>query len=177
MRNSRYGWRLDRKSFLLGNACAFLAFILLCVLTIAAATARGLTVELDSEEMALMIQEQVVVQAKRELPKMITGAKSEIPRIVEEEMKDQLSDRMEIAGFVFTMPDELMQQLKRNMQKNVENATGLILDGIDTQILAQDFGDDVYNLVKQTMQEELHGQTFRVFLFERIPVMVRVHVN
>jgi hypothetical protein len=161
----------------LGAGCALALFVLLLVAAVAMLASRGVSIQLDSEELALHIREQVEIQAKASLPKMIAGAKAEIPRIVREEMQDQLSDRMEIAGFVFTMPAELMNQLESNLQKNVENATGRILDGIDTKTLALQFGQDAYRMVRQTLQEELHGQTFMVFLFDRIPVPVHVTVN
>ena len=169
--------RLESRSFLLGAGSALVLFVLLLVFAAAMLTSRGVSIQLDSEDLALLIREQVESQAKAALPRMIAGAKAEIPRIVQEQMQDQLSDRMEIAGFVFTMPAELLHLLERNLQKNVENATGRILDGIDTETLAAQFAQDAYRMVRQTLQEELHGQKFMVFLFDRIPVPVHVIVH
>ncbi len=139
---------------------------------------HGFTVYLDSEEVSRLVRDQVVEQAKKDLPRIIEEAKLEIPRIVEEEMRDQLtSDRMEIAGFVFRVPEELMSQLKANMQENVERATAEILDGIDTDEVAEKFGADVYAMVNHTLFSELHGQIFEVMAFDRLPVRVRVGVR
>ena len=173
-RNAR---RLDSRSFLLGAGSVLALFVLLLAAAVAMLTSRGVAIQLDCEDVALLVREQVESQAKAALPRMIAGAKAEIPRIVREQMQDQLSDRMEIAGFVFTMPAELLQQLERSLQKNVENATGQILDGIDTATLAAQFAGDAYRMVRQTLQEELHGQTFMVLLFDRIPVPVHVIVR
>jgi hypothetical protein len=141
-------------------------------------SSQGVTVYLDSEEVARLVRDQVILQARQDLPQLIAGAKAQIPAIVEEEMREQLnSDRMEIAGFVFRVPDELMAQLKKNMQDNVENATAEILDGIDTDEVALQFGEDVYHMVRETMQGELHGQSFEIMAFDRLPVLVRVNVK
>jgi len=166
------------RSFWAGFFCAVL---MLCA-TLAGAfyllSSQGVTVYLDSEEVARLVRDQVILQARQDLPQLIAGAKAQIPAIVEEEMREQLnSDRMEIAGFVFRVPDELMAQLKKNMQDNVENATAEILDGIDTDEVALQFGEDVYHMVRETMQGELHGQSFEIMAFDRLPVLVRVNVK
>lgn len=177
MRKDKQTWTLDRRSFLAGFMGAMLlAAVVLGSFTAVIATS-GLNVQLDGGEMAALIKEQIVVLAKSELPKVIADAKAEIPKIVEQEMSGQLSDRMEIAGFVFRMPDELMKQLRVKMQSNVENATVQILDGIDTMIFAEQFGDDVYRMIHETMQNELNGQDFTILAFNRIPVKVRVWVK
>ena len=172
-----YGRSIDRKSFFYGFTGGVFFLLLLFSAALFFVSSEGLTVKLDSEQMALMIQQQVAEQAKKELPQVVDEAKEEIPRIVQEEMQNQISDRMEIAGFVFRMPEELMNQLELNMQKNVENATALILDGINTEKIAENFGANVYDLVKKTLQQEIHGQSFRVLVFDRVPVTVNVYIT
>src|SRR5690554_5783888 len=108
-------WLMDGKSFWFGFAGGILTLLLLAVVGVGTVWSRGVTVQLDSEEMALLIQKEVVAQAKQQLPKVVDGAKAEVPRIVQEEMQDQISDRMEIAGYVFRMPEELMEQLEINL--------------------------------------------------------------
>lgn len=171
--------RKDTSSaFRRGFGCGLLLLLLLVGAVGYFLLDRGFTVFINSEEAARLIREQVVAQAKKDLPRIIENAKLEIPRIVEEEMRDQLtSDRMEIAGFVFRVPEELMNQLKANMQENVENATAEILDGIDTAEVAEQLGVDVYTMVRQTLFAELDGQVFEVMAFERLPVRVRVGVR
>lgn len=142
------------------------------------AAVKGATVSLDSKELAIIVRNRIVAQAKAEIPKVIEGAKAEIPAIVEKEMRTRIvSDRMEIAGFVFRMPPELIEQLNSKMRKNVENAAGQILDGIDTDQLAEKFGAEAYMLVQEALQEELAGQTLRVMVFNRIPVRVNVEIQ
>lgn len=136
------------------------------------------SVYLDSEELAQIIGNRIMTQIHRELPLIIEGAKSEIPAIVEREMATQLtSDRMEIAGFVFTVPEELMAQIKHSMQANVENATAKILDGIDAKLVGERFGEDVYRLVRETLRREVDGKTFTLLLLGKMPVKVKVHVQ
>jgi hypothetical protein len=165
-------------SLLMGFALAIVLVAAVLVGGVYFLTNHVVRVNLDSEAVALLVRDQIVSQAHLELPKIIEGAKAEIPGIVEKEMEDQLSsDRMEIAGFVFRMPEELMAQLKHNMQANVENATGEILDGIDTALVADQFGEDVYTMVRETMKEELDGRTFTFLIMDRLPLTVQVHVN
>lgn len=154
-------------------------FVLLLVgIFTGVAAAKGATVSLDSKELAVIVRERIVAQAKAEIPKVIQGAKAEIPAIVEKEMKTSVvSDRMEIAGFVFRMPAELIEQLNSKMRKNVENAAGKIMDGINTDQLAEKFGAEAYLLVQEALQDELAGQTFRVMVFNRIPVRVNVEIR
>jgi F0F1-type ATP synthase membrane subunit b/b' len=169
---------IEPRSFCAGVAFAFLLLLITAGAALAYVSSQGVTVVLDSEQMAELVSESIAEQAKEDLPKIIAGAKSEIPGIVDKEMRDQLSsDRMEIAGFVFRMPEELTEQLRKNMQKNVEKATGQILDGIDTTMLADEFGRNAYSMVRDSMQNEFDGQTFRVMLFNRIPLAVRISMQ
>ncbi len=141
------------------------------------AAVKGATVSLDSKELASIVRNRIVAQAKAEIPKVIEGAKAEIPAIVEKEMRTRIiSDRMEIAGFVFRMPPEFIEQLNSKMRKNVENA-GQIMDGIDTDQLAEKFGAEAYLLLQEALQEELAGQTLSVMVFNRIPVRVKVEIQ
>ena len=165
--------KIDRFSFVIGFICAGLLFFSALTLSAGYLATQGVTVYLDSDEVARVVREQIIVQAELDLPRLIAGAKAEIPEIVEKEMQGQLtSDKMEIAGFVFRRPDELMEQLKSNIQLNVENAAGQILDGIDTQIMAEQFDDDVYHMVKETMHDELDGRSFQIIVFGSIPIRI-----
>jgi hypothetical protein len=167
--------RIDKTSFFAGFLSAVIVILFLMSGATGMAATRGVTVSLNSGDMAQIIRDRIIIQAKGDLPHVIEQAKAEIPSIVEKEMEDQFaSDRMEIAGFVFTMPDELVEQLKTNMQQNVERATAKIMDGINTDALADQLGEDAYLLVQETMQNELNGQSFNVMVLNRIPV--RVHV-
>lgn len=142
------------------------------------AAVKGATVSLDSKELASIVRNRIVAQAKAEIPKVIEGAKAEIPAIVEKEMRTRIiSDRMEIAGFVFRMPPEFIEQLNSKMRKNVENAAGQIMAGIDTDQLAEKFGAEAYLLLQEALQEELAGQTLSVMVFNRIPVRVKVEIQ
>ncbi len=142
------------------------------------AAVKGATVSLDSKELASIVRNRIVAQAKAEIPKVIEGAKAEIPAIVEKEMRTRIiSDRMEIAGFVFRMPPEFIEQLNSKMRKNVENAAGQIMAGIDTDQLAEKFGAEAYLLLQEALQEELAGQTLSVMVFNRIPVRVKGEIQ
>jgi len=139
---------------------------------------QGFSVFVDSEELARLVRARVVEQAKKDLPLIVENAKLQIPYIVEQEMRDQItSDRMEIAGFIFRVPDELMNQLRANMQKNVENATAEILGGINTDEVAEQFGLNVSEMVKQSLFSQLDGQVFEFKVFELLPMRVRVGVR
>lgn len=178
MRRQHAKGYIEPRSFCAGVAFALLMLLITTGAALAYVSSQGITVVLDSEQMAELVRESIAKQAKEDLPKIIAGAKSEIPGIVDKEMRDQLlSDRMEIAGFVFRMPEELTEQLRKNMQKNVENATGQILDAIDTTMLAEEFGRNAYNMVRYSMQNEFDEQTFHVRLFNRIPLPVRISMQ
>lgn len=173
----KYLRNFDRSSYWSGfiSAVILLLFVFGSVLLLF--SVRGVTVYISSEDLAGMVRDRVVTQARQDLPGIIANAKAEIPKIVEEEMRDQLtSDRMEIAGFVFRVPDELMNQLRKNMQDNVERATGEILSGIDTTTVAEQFGESIYQMVRQTLHGELDGSSFHIKVFERFPLRVRVSV-
>ena len=84
---------------------------------------------------------------------------------------------MEIAGFVFRMPEELMIELRQRLQTNVENATGEILDGMNTSLLAEQFGNNAYAMVRDTIQGEFGGQSFSVMIFDRLPLRVKIAIS
>jgi hypothetical protein len=170
--------RKETKYFLSGFlAGAFLLLVVFSGLTGMAAS-RGVAVYLDSGEIAQIIHDRIVAQAKTDFPRVIEEAKAEIPEIVEKEMAGQFaSDRMEIAGFVFRMPEELVEQLRANLRRNVESATAQILDGIDTDELADKLGEDAFLLVREAMENEFSGQSMQVMLFKRIPVRVNIFLE
>ena len=178
MRNTQSKFRLDRLSFAAGFVAAGIVILLLLAGLGGMAATQGVTVRLEGEELAALIRERIASQVRAEMPKIIEEAKAGIPAIVEKEMETQFtSNRMEIAGFVFKMPEELMTQLKNNMRDNVEQATGQILDGIDTNQLAEKFGANAYQLVQESIQSELDGQSFHVLVFNRIPLRISVRVE
>ncbi len=139
---------------------------------------RGVQVYLDSGEISASVGSQVTWYAERDLPRMIDGAKAEIPEIVRQEMEGQLtSTRMEIAGFIFTLPDELAAQLEGFLRENVENSVYRLLDGIDTRELSREIGETAAYLVQEQMQETLHGQTFTITVLGPIRMPVTVFIR
>ncbi|HAA37536.1 MAG TPA: hypothetical protein DCE00_01540 [Firmicutes bacterium] len=177
MGKRRERWQLEKKSFWYGVSCSLAVLLLINAVIFSYAVTQGVTIQLDSEAMARAVQQQVISQAKQELPLIITEAKAEIPRIVEAEMNHQFSGRLEIAGFAFSLPEELMLQLRSKMRTHVENVTAQILDGINTQILAEQFGDNVYTKMKKTMSGEFNMKSFPVYIFGRIPLQLRLQVE
>lgn len=139
---------------------------------------NGVQVYLDSQDVSHSVGAQVTWYAERDLPRMIDGAKAEIPEIVRREMQGQWgSTRMEIAGFVFNLPDELMEQLDGFMRENVENSVYQLLDGIDTGELAREIGETAALLVEEQMQEVLHGQTFYIKVLGPLDLPVTVFIQ
>lgn len=173
----QHGRKWHFSSYLAGFASALFLFLLLLAGAAYLLASRGITITLDSSKVAQLVRVQVVSEAQRSLPRLIDSAKAEIPGIVEAQMREQIiSDRMEIAGFVFRLPDELLGQLRQSMQNNVEKAVAEILNGIDTTLAAEEIGADVCLLVRQTLTRELHGDTFQVLAYGRIPLNIRLKV-
>lgn len=171
------GRKLLFSSYLAGFASALLLFFLLLGGAVYLLTSQGITITLDSGKIAQLVRVQVVSEAQRSLPRLIDDAKAEIPGIVEAQMREQIvSDRMEIAGFVFRVPEELLGQLRQSIQSNVEKAATEILSGIDTVLVAEDIGENVYLLVRQTLVRELHGDLYQVLAYGRIPLNIRIKV-
>lgn len=168
--------KIDGKSFWLGCGAGILSILLLFAGLFGIFWSQGVTVPLESETLAKLLQEQFVALAKEQLPAVVEAAKAEVPSIVEKNVRNQFPARMEIAGFVFRMPEELMRQLEKNLQANVQKTTETILDGIDTSKLADDFGFSVYEMVKKTMKTQLDGQHFHVLLFDRLPLKIKLKV-
>ncbi len=139
---------------------------------------RGVQITLDSRDISTSVGTQVTLVAERDLPLMIDAAKAEIPEIVRKEMEGQLtSTRMEIAGFIFTLPDELALQLEGFLRENVENSVYRLLDGIDTWELSRDIGETASYLVQEQMQENLHGQTFYIKILGPLELPVTVYIE
>ena len=168
----------NRVLFLQGTLCGVAVTLLLLVLVGVFLLNNGVEVVLDSEDIATSVGTQVSYYARRDLPNMIESAKAGIPEIVRNEMEGQLSStRMEIAGFIFTLPVELVQQLEGFMMQNVENSVYQLLDGIDTSQLSTEIGDTAAWIVQEQMSESLNGQEFHINIigpFE-LPVTVYVH--
>lgn len=176
MRKHSRNRSFDCRSFWYGATAAGLIMLALIFAFALSIYSKGITVRLDSEQITLLIKRQITENTSRKLPEIIAGAKSEIPRIVKEKIEFRFSDRMEIAGFVFRVPDELLAQLRSSMQQNVEKATGMILDGINTDEIAERLGSDFSAAVKSALQEEMEGQSLHVNLWGVVPVKVRVQI-
>jgi len=170
--------RAHLPSFLAGFASALFLFLLLFGGVVLLLTYHGVTVTLNSGEIARMVRERVVIQAREDLPRLIDTAKTKIPSIVEAQMREQLiSDRMEIAGFVFRVPEELLGQLRQSIRESAEQAATKILEGVDTSALAENMGDNVYLTVQETLSQELHGKIFEVLAYGRLPLRVRLQIS
>ncbi len=138
----------------------------------------GVQVYLDSKDISEAVGVQVTYYARRDLPRMIDAAKAEIPDIVKREMEGQMgSTRMEIAGFIFTLPDELIEQLDGFMQENVQNSVYRLLDGIDTSQLSDEIGETAALLVQEQMRETLHGQIFYINVLGPLDLPVTVFIQ
>jgi hypothetical protein len=93
-------------------------------------------------------------------------------------MEGQLSStRMEIAGFIFTLPVELVNQLEGFMMQNVENSVYQLLDGIDTSQLSVEIGETAALIVEEQMSESLHGQEFQIKVFGPFDLPVTVYIQ
>jgi hypothetical protein len=168
----------NRTSFLQGTLCGVAFTLLLLVLVGVFLLNNGVEVVLDSEDIVESVGMQVTYYARRDLPRMIDSAKAGIPEIVRNEMEGQLtSTRMEIAGFIFTLPHELVQQLEGFMMLNVENSVYQLLDGIDTSQLSVEIGEAAALIVEEQMSESLHGQEFRINVFGPFELPVTVYIR
>lgn len=167
-----------KRLFLQGALCGMAFIVLLLVMTGLFLVNNGVEVFLDSEDIVNSVGLQVTYYARRDLPKMIDTAKAGIPEIVRKEMEGQLSStRMEIAGFIFTLPDELIQQLEGFMRQNVESSVYQLLDGIDTSELSAEIGAAAALIVQEQMQETLHGQKFHIKVLGPFDLPVTVYLR
>jgi hypothetical protein len=168
----------NRTLFLQGTLCGVAFTLLLLVLAGVFLLNNGVEVVLDSEDIAASVGAQVSYYARRDLPNMIESAKMGIPEIVRNEMEGQLSStRMEIAGFIFTLPVELVQQLEGFMMQNVENSVYQLLDGIDTSQLSTEIGETAALIVQEQMSESLNGQEFHINIIGPFELPVTVYVR
>lgn len=168
----------NRVLFLQGTLCGVALTLLLLLLAGFFLLNTGVEVVLDSEDIADAVGSQVTYYARRDLPRMIDTAKLGIPEIVRNEMEGQLtSTRMEIAGFIFTLPGELVQQLEGFMMQNVENSVYQLLDGIDTSQLSTGIGETAALIVQNEMKESLHGQQFHIRVLGPFELPVTVYIR
>ncbi len=166
------------QTFIWGTLCGVTLSVLLLSLGGWWVIRNGVTVYLDSNDIAATVGAQVTSYARNDLPKMIDAAKAEIPSIVKNEMDGQLSERkMEIAGFAFSMPDELVLQLESYFQSNVEKSVYRLLDGLDTSQLSKDIGKTASLLVAEQMREQLHGETFSIPIMGPFELPVTVFIR
>ncbi len=102
---------------------------------------KGVTFYLDSSDIARVVKEQVIHYASNNLPLMIDHARSKVPGIIQSELQGQMTaGQIEIAGFVFSVPQELVAQLEEHLQSNVKTIVFTLLDGIDTELLSEEIG-------------------------------------
>ncbi len=138
----------------------------------------GVTVYIKSEDIAAEIGVQVRSYVERDLPRMIDGAKAEVPYIVENGMDGQItSRRMEIAGFIFAIPDEFFNQLDRYLKDNVTETVYQLLDEIDTTMLAGEIGTMTTSLVEEQMKNNLHGSIINVNIKGPVNFPVKIHLK
>lgn len=138
----------------------------------------GVTIFIKYEDIAAEIGLQVQSYVERDLPRMINAAKVEVPYIVENGMEGQLTSRkMEIAGFIFAIPDEFFNQLDQFLKDNVTETVYRLLDEIDTQMLADEIGVMASSLVKEQMKNNLHGSIIYVNIKGPLNFPVKIHLK
>ncbi len=164
--------------FVLGTLFGVTLSILMIIATGLFILNKGVEVYLDSSSIASSVGNQVTSHAKKDLPKMIDSAKAEIPSIVKKEMEGQInSKRLEIAGLVFSVPDDLINQLESQLQDNVKKAVFSLLDGINTTDLAKDIGKTATLLVNEQIETVFHGQSFHVKIIGPLELPVTIYLD
>lgn len=139
---------------------------------------RGVTVYLDSNDIAAVVENQIIHYATRDLPLMIDSARAKVPGIIKSELQGQVTaGKIEIAGFVFSVPPELVIQLEEHLQNNVKLIVLSLLDGIDTELLSQEIGGNAANIVKEEMRVSLHEQKVYIPIMGSLNLPIKIYVH
>ncbi len=139
---------------------------------------RGVTVYLDSNDIASVVEKQVIHYASRDLPLMIDYAKAKVPGIIKSELRGQvITDKIEIAGFVFSVPPELVLQVEKHLQNNVKIIVFSLLEGIDTELLSQEIGVNAAQIVKEEIRDSLHEEKVYIPIAGTLSLPVKFYVQ
>jgi hypothetical protein len=164
---------------------SFIAGFLFClVLTTFAGTVfgfyllkNGITITIDSEEIATTVQKEVEKQAVATIPQMISQIKKTVPQAVSSEMQNKIgSASINISTFTIVLPDATVKEFEKYLQMIVTNALDRLLSSVSTLKLSNEIGKEAYHICKETLKNKFDGKVFKikVFSFIELPINLKV---
>lgn len=166
------------KTLLVGFMAGVLAGLAVWGAGLHYAANRGITLYIDSEEIARAVQQQVTGFSQEQFPRYLEEARQEIPGVVEEQVRGQFTyGSLEIAGFSFALPGEFIQGLEDMLKENIQGGINEIIDGIDSKALGEEMGTQAYHMVKNALEEEYRGKSFEVWPLEWFSLLVNLEIK
>ncbi|MCL5046943.1 MAG: hypothetical protein M1598_09235 [Actinobacteria bacterium] len=178
MRRQRHRSDGRGKWFLLGIVSGILIFLALGTALAVLATRYGIRVELSADEVADLVKAQVSRQSREDIPKIVQRIKDDVPRMVSEEMKGKLSSAsIKISDVVITLPPESTRELQQSVEQTVRTAVINILDGMNTDEVAEQMGENAHRMVRDSLNRELGRKKFVYSPFRWLSVPVTVAIK
>ncbi|MGE5549312.1 MAG: hypothetical protein ACM3ZC_02130 [Bacteroidota bacterium] len=135
---------------------------------------RGLSIFFDQEQLAASVRAKLRARAAEEFPAMVGKVADEATAAL---LRDEAAPRLtlELSGRRLELPPETAGMMWREFRDVAKATVDATLASFDLSPYANQMADEAYEMVQQTLSEEIYGKTFR-FRANRwlsVPVTVR----
>lgn len=152
---------LKKPNFWCGIGIGILVCMIFDIIGIYMLLEKGITICIDTSEVAMTVQKEVEKNLRTELPDIVEETKKDIPIIVKKELKGKLGDtKIEVGKIKLTLPKSFSEHLESELQSFTIRTLNNMIDHMDTGQLAQEISRQSYRMVKETLRRELNGKTF-----------------
>ena len=165
------------RAFLWGIGVGLLLSASLVLAASAMLVQRGVQVVLSADEVAQMVRVQVTRQVEADFPEIVAHVKAGAAAQVKAQMKNKIdAGAVRISDVVIPLPPEVLNQFQSRLENIVLTSVSSVMDGLDVDQVAAQFGDRAYAMVKTSLKQELNGKTFLYspVRWMAIPVILRI---
>ncbi|HYF95551.1 MAG TPA: hypothetical protein VD969_25340 [Symbiobacteriaceae bacterium] len=136
---------------------------------------HGVTVRVETGEIAAQVEAEVKLAVRRELPATLAAIRQELPARVAAETARKLSETtVNVGGFNIPVPDAAAQQVRSAVESAVRAGLNVAVTDADVGALADRLAGRAGGMVQEKLAEYLKGRTFPVELWKGFSIPVTV---
>lgn len=161
--------------FLGGVATGLVVAALAGWLSLASVQRHGVTVEVDTAQVAEQVRMEVRTAARRELPGHLQSLQQTLVQRTTQEAAGRLAaTKLDLGGFSVAPPPSLVTAVQNNLQEALKSGADRAMRNVNMDGLADQIGNRAFVLVQQRLNETLAGRTFTIRPVSWLAVPVRV---
>jgi len=168
----------EKKTFYLGIMIGFLVSCFCLTAMLYLLVSRGVTIELNAEELAKTISLEVKEQMKNKVPDLIDEAKSKLPKEMAQQATQEFAKtNIEFLNVKFHLPENALAGIEGQLETTFAKSLNKSLQNLNPESLVQKLEKTSYEMTKKTLQEKFNKKTFSVKAYGIIKIPVTLQIN